>query len=489
MTHKNIAKSEPLIKKIVFINPPIRKEQVYGMFSEWGCYSLPTGMCYIAAVLRKEGFEVAIVDGEALQLGIDGTVAAVIKEKPDIIGIACKTLWIVNADKVAEKLKKTLPHVPLVAGGHHVTALPERTLKEFPSFDLLVIGEGEYTFLELIKTLNEKGDLRNVRGLSYRSGENCIITPPRERIKDLDTLPLPAWDLLPDLMKYYQPSLLHIEDLPAFTLVTTRGCPQKCTFCDRSVFGNKVTMHSPEYIIDMIKYLHVKYGIRHLVFDDDDFLLHRSHVKRFFKLLEASGLKIKVTCSTRVDTPCLDMLPELKKSGLTQILIGVESGNQGILDAMKKNIKLDDTRRIVRGAKKAGIKVEAFIIVGYPGETEDTMKDTVKLVRELNFEDVGVWTFTPLPGAEIYSEIRKENSDLGKYEENWEIMNSMDGIVFVPKGLDVKTIDRYVMKINNECYLRPGSILKIFQKMKTKKHVKAVLNTIPKLLFGSPSRK
>ena len=278
--------SKANIKKVVLVNPPMRPEQVYGSIVEWGSISPPTGLCYIAAFLREKGYDVCIIDAEALKLDTTGTVEEILRQNPDMVGIACKTLWIVNAHTLAGKLKERIPQIPIVAGGNHVTALPERTLKEFPSFDILIIGEGEHTLLELIESLNTGGTLHNVNGLAFRAKDEIHITHPRVRIRNLDDLPFPAYDLLPDMATRYTPVLTYVEKLPAFSIVTSRGCPGQCTFCDRKVFGNRLTTHSPEYILALIKELYHKYGIRYLVFDDDNLLLKKNHLFKLLDLLE-----------------------------------------------------------------------------------------------------------------------------------------------------------------------------------------------------------
>lgn len=473
-------KNKMNIKKVLLLNPPIRHEQIYGIYAEWGCNALPVGMAYIAAVLRENDYEVSILDAEALGYSIDETVDAILKEKPDIVGIACKTLWIVSAHKVAARIKELAPEIPVVAGGNHVTAMPERTCREFPSFDTLVIGEGEITFLELIKALNNGSDLGSVNGICYKNGDGICVTPPRQRIQNLDELPMPAWDLLPDLKKYYRPSLLHIDRMPAFTLVTTRGCPMRCTFCDRSVFGRKVTTHSPQHIVNMIQHLHDKYGIKYIVFDDDDLLINRKHLYELLDLLKASKMDIKFTCATRVDRVDEEVAQRLKDGGCQMVLLGVESGSQMLLDSMQKDIKVEDSRKASRILRQAGLRTEAFIVIGYPGETEETLKETVNLIKECDFTDVGVWLFTPLPGSEIYSNIDTE----GTFFEDWEKMNSIDGVVFVPESLTEKKLMEYSDLCYRACYLKLGKLLTLYKRFYTTAHAKAICKSSYKMLFA-----
>ena len=467
------------IKKIVLVEPPMRLEQVYGELSEWGSVSPPTGLCYIAALLREKGFAVSIVDGEAMGWGVKETVDAVVQQAPDIVGIACKTLWMVNGHKVASAIKERLPHISIVAGGNHVTALPDRSLKEFPAFDIIVIGEGELTFLDLVNAMNSGKNLDEVNGIAFRKAGGAHITPQRERIKNLDELPFPAYDLLPNIAVHYKPVLNCVEKIPAFSLVCSRGCPGQCTFCDRKVFGNCPTTHSPEYIVKLIKELKEKYGIRYLLFDDDNLLVNKKHLFALLDEMEKEKLYIPFTCQSRVDTIDSERLSRLKKAGCKMILFGVESGSQKILNAMKKYITPEKIYQAITATNKVGIKTMGFFIIGYPGETEETLKETVILIKKCRFTDVGVFLFTPLPGSEIYNNINK----YGEYTEDWEAMNSYEAL-FVPYGLTAAILKKYFDLYSNACYLRIDQIILMYKRFSSIAHIRATLFYLKKIVFG-----
>ena len=472
------------IRKVVLVAPPMQIERVYGELADFGSVSPPTGLCYIAAYLRAAGFDVSIIDAEALGMGVDEAVRAILKDKPDIVGITCKTLWVKNAHRVAAALKKENPNLLIVAGSNHVTALPERSLREFSSFDIIIIGEGEITFLEMIKALNEGKDPSGVNGLAFSINGRVHITPPRARIRDLDSLPMPAYDLLPELSVHYKPVLAYCDKLPAFSIVASRGCPMRCTFCDRGVFGNSVTKHSPEYTVKLIKELYYKYGIRYLMFDDDNLLQDKRHLIRLLELMKESGLKIPFTCQSRVDTLDEERLKLLKQAGCRHILFGIESGSQRILDAMKKGITVEQIRNAVRITNKAGIKPAGFFILGYPGETEETMQETVNLIRECKLSDVGVFLFSPLPGSEIYNDVNK----YGTYIEDWDKGNAFDDIVFVPKSLTGEKLLEYSARCNDACYLNARQMLTAVTRITSWAHAKSVIKFAVKMLLPKKKR-
>ena len=465
------------IERVVLVNPPMRMEKVYGSYSAWGSVSPPTGLCYIAALLRQNGLDVSIWDAEALGVGQEETVRAIQERRPDIVGIACKTLWIESAHRVAQMLKEKMPDVPVVGGGNHVTAMPERTFKEYPSFDILVLGEGEVTFLELIRALNEGKDLHEVAGLALREAGGTVRTAPRERIRDLDSLPFPAFDLLPNLAAHYKPPLTSVEKLPAFSLVGSRGCPCKCTFCDRGVFQNRVTHHGPQYMVSLIKDLHDKHGIRYLMFDDDNLLLNKNYLFQLLDLLEGTGLRIPFSCQSRVDTIDEEKVDRLKRARCRMIQFGIESGSQKMLDAMKKGITVEQIRTAIALTRKARIRAAGFFIVGYPGETRETLEETVSLIRECKFDDVGVFLFTPLPGSEVYGTV----SNYGHYEENWSKTNALDQVVFVPHSLSPEVLKEYSDRCYKACYFRAGQLIALLKRCTSKAYVRALARSIPML--------
>jgi anaerobic magnesium-protoporphyrin IX monomethyl ester cyclase len=453
------------MEKVVLVAPPMRPEEVWGSMSDLAEVCPPLGLCYIAAYVREKGYDVSIIDAEALKYDLAQTVAHIVDEKPDVVGFTCKTLWIVSAHKVAEALKEHIPDVPIVAGGHHPTSLPERTLKEFPSFDFLVLGEGEVTFLELLQALSNGKDVTEVDGLAFEMDGQPYLTPPRARIKDLDELPLPALDLIPPLETHYLPSLFYGIKGASFPLITSRGCPYQCTFCDRSVYGNRVTFHSPEYVLSLLEQLYHQHQVQYLVINDDNFLLKKSHMLSILDLLHSSGLKIKFTCQSRVDTLDKERLQRLKEAGCEQIMFGIESGSQAILDKMNKGVTVEQAKEAIALTKKMGLRTTGFFILGFPGETEETLKETLDLIYECKLDDLMCSFYTPFAGAQAYQDLEEH----GTYHEDFDNSNAM-AISFVPHGTTAEMLKSYSLKYYNACYMRP-------YQLRSMRHLKALIKS------------
>ncbi|MEK7841149.1 MAG: radical SAM protein, partial [Deltaproteobacteria bacterium] len=292
------------MSKIVLVNPP---------YAAWDT-SVPLpktlenttasfGLCCLASVLREKGYEPKILEAGALRLTLKQTLAYIIKERPQVVGFRASTISFLNAAFLAKEIKEYDKNIITLIGGPHVTALPMETIQDFPQFDAGIIGEGEETLIEFLGAVNlHTKDLGGVKGLVYRHDGAARLTAKRPYIENLDTLPMPAWDLLEGFPESYQPPLMSYKELPVASMVTSRGCPFQCIFCDRSVFGNRYRCYSAGYVIKMIEHLVERYGIRHIIFYDDLFAASGSRIKTICERIMSKKLNISWTCDARVNT-------------------------------------------------------------------------------------------------------------------------------------------------------------------------------------------
>lgn len=399
----------------------------------------PQGLCYLAAVLRENGYDAVIIDAEVMAYSNEDLLARVNEEAPDYIGITSTIAAIFAAADYVRLFKQNLKDVRVILGGPQVTASPEPTMKLFPDLDLGVLGEGEVTIIELLKALENGGSLEAIPGLIFARGGETIVTPQREFIKDLDALPMPAWDLLPKLSEFYRTSDITYKRLPAFQIVTSRGCPYRCVFCDRSVFGNKWRSFSAEYVMRMVRELVNKYGVRDLNFADDEFMINRRRFRRICQLLIDEKVDLTWSAVGRVDSVTPELLKLAKEAGCTQIAFGLESGSEKILDVLHKKLTTENIVRGVKWTKEAGIAVKGLFMIGNPLETEQTIKETFDLIEKLDLDYISMSAFTPLPGAEIYETARQ----YGTFDDDWRKMNLWQHI-FVPFGLSKEQLDNFV---------------------------------------------
>ncbi len=440
------------MKDILLINPPLDPKQRYGEFSDVGTELPNLGLAYLASFLRENGTGVEIIDAPAMGFSPSQIASEAKSHKPVIVGFTAATVAINSAAACAKEVRKVFPDALIVIGGPHVSSLPEETLAAFPIFDLGVLGEGERTLLELVSGIKEGKDYWDIPGVAFlKEDGKGIITEPRPLITDLDSLPMPAWDLLPDLAKTYRPSPQSTFRLPSTILFTTRGCPFNCTFCDRSVFGRKVRSHSAKRVFEMMEHLYKKYRIVHFAFHDESFIFDKERLLEFCRLLIRSGLPLTWVCQGRVDQPVSkNTLLLMKKAGCRQLQFGIETADNNLLGILKKGITIEQVRRALLITKSAGISTKAFFMIGLFGETEESMKKTAQFILEAPLDDIMISFFTPFPGSAAYEQVEK----YGKLTGSFENMSEYE-VVFTPNGLTSLRIAAARKEIYRRFYFRP----------------------------------
>jgi len=442
------------VKRIAFVAPPIGLEERYGRLAGAGSSMPSLGLLSLAAVTRRAGVETHIVEASAMGLSYREVIEKLTAIRPDVVGLTATTLSVYNAHETAKGVKEALPGTLTVVGGPHVSAVPEETLGRFPLFDMAVIGEGEDTVVELLDALSGGRGPSTVPGLAVRTDGKVMLTGPRPFIKELDSLPLPAWDLMPGFPAAFRPAPFRYRQLPAAILVTSRGCPNRCIFCDRTVFGRTCRFFSADYVMGMIKELRERYGVREIEFEDDTFVVNRARVMDICDRLKSSGWGMSWSCLGRVDTVSRDMLKAMKGAGCWQISFGIESGDQGVLDLVEKKIKLEKAREALAWAKEAGLMTKGFFILGFPTETKATMQKTIDFAKGNAVDDISVFKLTPLPGSKIYEMAH----NYGRFDDDWRKMNLLE-TVFVPEGLTEADLDEYTRRMMREFYFRPKVVL------------------------------
>jgi len=445
--------------KIIFIDPPTSFEQMYGDWDLSGVdtYCPPLGLLYIASFVRKNGHTPYVIDMKMRDRSLQEISKFILSVKPDIVGISSMTINILNANKIAEQLKEGGLEAPIVVGGAHITAAPQETLRRFKSIDYGVIGEGEITFLELIEKKDKKEPLSNVRGIIWRNSDGQIVmNPPRPLIQDLDILPFPAWDSLPDF-PHGQPVLpLTQSGLPAASIMTSRGCPFHCTFCDNLIFGSVVRHHSAEYTLNMIRHLKDNYGVKDLMVLDDNFILDKTKLFKICDRLSQERLNLSWYCMGHAKFVTEDRLKKMVQAGCWFIEIGIESGCDRILRLLKKNTTKSEIASAVKKARDAGLKVKGNFIFGLPTETKESLEETIQFATSIDLSYFQQNFLTIWPGCEL----SKNASQYGLVESEWNKL-AHQRITFVPYGLTREDLMNASRDAFRRFYLRPKIIFAI----------------------------
>lgn len=444
---------------IVFTLPPSGLKDWYQDLAGAGSELPSYGLCYLAAITRENGYSTLLLDPLALKLTLEETVQRILDHNPRYVGISVNTLTIFKGVELARVIKERDKQVKIIVGGPHITASGIETFERFPSFDVGVVAEGEITIIELLKCLDSKLKFSNIEGIIYRENGQVQKTAQRAFIEDLDSLPFPAWDLLPDLPKYYRPAGNNISRLPATSLVPSRGCPMRCTFCNRSIFGRKFRAHSPEYIMGMIKELYHKYRIRDITFQDDNFM-GNPKLKEICQLLIKEKMDLTWSCLGSTNFAKTEILKLMRQAGCWQISWGIETASQEILNVFKKGITVEQMENALKLTHKTGIKNRGFFMIGGFLETKETIKKTIKFIKELPMSEFHITFFTPMPGAEAY-ELAQQ---YGTFDKSWEKIN-VHSSNFIPRALSREELEYYHKKAYRIFYLRPRIIWYFFIKM------------------------
>jgi len=440
------------MKKIVFVNPPLTLEERFGDFAKGGNIMPPLGICYLAAVTRKK-YATKIIDVPAEGWGVERCAAEVLSKGFDCVCITTTTLSVYNAHKLATAIKENDPKITIIVGGPHISSTAEETMERFKHFDVGVIGEGEPVVLNLFDALDGSKPLEKIKGIVFRQGKKVIINQREEFINDLDTLPLPAWDLLPHLKEKYKQLNYTFQSLPTGSLITSRGCPYQCRFCDTSVFGRVTRFHSVDYIMKMIEELYFDYGVRDLVIYDDTFSLKKTRVIDICQRMIGNYENLFWICNAKIGTLDFETLKLMKKAGCREIGYGIESADEKILQFINKEVDLNKAKESLRLTKQAGISTKGYFIFGFPLETEESMKKTIDFALGSDLDTFQVNIFTPLPGCELYDEVIK----YGSFDNDWEKMNLLN-VLFIPHGLTKKGLEKYAFQARRRFYFRPRVI-------------------------------
>lgn len=434
--------------KITLVNPP------YPLSVHSHPAFIPLGIAYLGAMAQKTGHKVTVIDCQAEKLNYESFRDRIAQIPSDIVGVTATTLLYKSAMKLITIAKQVQPQAFTVLGGSHGTFWDENALNEYPSLDIVVRGEGEQTFIELLDKLQTQSRVNNVLGITYRNGDKMAHNADRPFLQDLDSLPFPAHDLLPLEKLKHNGKII-------FPLVSSRGCVYWCDFCSTvRMFGRGYRMRSPKNVVDEMEFVYDKYGVDQVTFYDDAFSVDRNRVVKICEELHTRKLNIKWDCGTRVDMVDKELLKTMRGAGCFAVWLGVESGSEAILGAMNKKINLEQTRFAYKTAHEVGLMTIANTVLGFPGETEETAKATIRLIKELNPDDVGFYVATPYPGTPLYEQVKKSGwlriTDFDKYDTA--------GPTFETPSLSMARLAELRAKAYQEFYLRPGYVFKMMRR-------------------------
>jgi radical SAM superfamily enzyme YgiQ (UPF0313 family) len=395
--------------KILLINPPIREWSKPNVF--------PLGLGYIASILLQDRHEVQVLDINAYRWDREEVEEMVKKASFDVVGVGGIVTTYPYVKWLLSILRKHHPDKKIIVGGSVGSSIPRLMLERNP-VDIVCIGEGEETVRELMKVLEREGNLSGMKGIWYKDGSGKIFeNEKRPPIKNLDSVPLPAWHLFP--MEIYLKNPVGApnrnkwidgsgnNDTPlSMNLFATRGCPYQCIYCYHDFMGMGYRHRSPENVINEIETLYKNYGVAYFHFIDDEFVMKKDFVSRFCSLMKGLmktyGRPFTWGCAGRVNLMTEDLVSTMAEAGCVLIGYGIESGSQRMLDFIKKKVTVEQAKQAIRLTKKYLGWADCSFMIGYPGETKETIRETVDFCKELDLAPEVIFFLTPYPGTELY---------------------------------------------------------------------------------------
>ena len=449
---------------IILANPPWQLTQG-NVYSQTGAIYPPLGLASIAAVIRQAGrFQVTILDAWGLGMGLEQFREELLRIKPAVLGLSVYTTTVVQALIAASEAKKVLPDIRVVLGGPHPSVRPEELIRQ-KSVDFVVRGEGEITLPSLLNRIEEGSeDYNGIPGLTYKVAGEIRQNPGQSFVQDLDSLPWPSRDDLP--MHIYRPSSGAYKRLLIASMITSRGCPFKCTFCSRTVFGNMVRFRSPAKVLDEIEYLIDRFKIKEIYFADDCFTLDQNRAREICDLILEKELDLTWICSTRVNLVDEKLLRKMKQAGCASIAYGIESADPEQLKKMKKQISIDQAKEVVALTMKLGMETRTSYIFGLPGENWESLKKTLALALEINSDFVIFNLATPRPGTDLYDEVKNTGLLIADGFELYPLTDSAHCLIRLD-GISPEELKTFYDRAYRTYYLRPSYILSRLMKIKT----------------------
>jgi len=414
-------------------------------------------------VLERAGETVAAIDGAAEEENVDSVAQRVEDYAPDVIGIGSFTVSFETTKRLAAAIKQRLPNVPIVLGSYHVTLVPEEAMSD-QNFDIGVLGEGEHTMLELMEHFRGERSLESIDGICYRDDEGTLqFTTGRKKFKELDELPFPARHLMPP--NIYRPVPVDEHAFPKFAMVTSRGCPHACAFCQKSRSGYR--SHSPGYIVDEIEHLVRDFGVKDIAFVDSLFCANKKRVHAVCDEILRRGVKVSWTCSSRVEVVDRPLLQKMKDAGCWRTRFGVESGSDRVLDFISKGITKDKIRTAITAAHEVGLRPKAFFMVGHMPDSRESILETIEFAKSIPLHDVTVQINTILPMTPQEETWNLEGEKWGRIVNKSTDEKSFWEPTFVPWGMEPHEIIELHRRFYREFYFRPVTLARHAENMKS----------------------
>lgn len=473
--------------KLLLVNTPIDLHDILGRFSSLSSdmKMMPSGLAYLASVVRETGVKVKILDQYAEGLSLDQISELIENFSPDLIGYGATTPNYYAAINLLREMRRRHPEIKTVMGGHHPSIFPDEVLKN-KEVDFVIRDEGEYALLSLCQNIESgSGNYPNIQGLSYKTADGQICHNEKLLPVDVNTLPLPAYDLLP-ISLYGSPAYTHFAS-PVIQMIASRGCPFSCSYCINSELNiaAKYRRRNIDSVVSEMEMLNERYGAKQIQFWDPIFPLGDKHAIEFCEEVINRGLHKKVVwnSTTRAEILSEEAISLMAKAGCRGLGFGIESGVKELLQSVGKKQELENIRRTCTIARKHGIVVAGAFIIGFPDETKAMTQMTIDYAKSLDIHYAQFSIMVPYPGTPLYREVKQRGELLGADEDDFARYNQSVGLtdlepVFVPKGRTASELMQMQQQAYIQFYFRPRQVLMLLPTLSIPK----IISRIPSLL-------
>ena len=454
------------------VHPFLSEANVSGVYP-------PLGVAYLAGAARRAGFPVSIIEAHAQDLSHQQVAIAIANIKPDVVGITSTTFnWPVVAE-LARSVRRAYPSAGIWVGGPQLSLYPEECMDAEAAVDVAVLGEGDETVVELLERLERGEELAGVPGTLVRGhGEDgageVVAGPGRAPIAELDTLALPAIDLLP-LHRYRSLTL----PTPYVSMTTTRGCPYRCRYCSQVYVGGSYREHGVDRVVTEMNRAVSDFGAREIVFFDETFSLSRRRTMALCEAILARGPRVRWNVRTRADLLPDELLVAMADAGCCSIHVGIEAGAERVRQLMNKRLDLAKAERALGQARRLGIETRGYFMLGYPGETRDEMEQTMALARDLPLDWASFSITQPLPRTGIHEDLLAQAPARGDYWSDYALLKATHPPgCFESEGIDAGVLDTLLHQAYRRFYLRPTVLADKLRDPRLWKELPSIVSTL-----------
>ncbi|MCX5701650.1 MAG: radical SAM protein [Candidatus Omnitrophica bacterium] len=445
---------------IVLVSPPFDLRENFGLLDFVGQYGSPINLLYLAASLEGAGISTKLSDLSYKNKSIEECAQYIVSMESEFVGIAVHFTFLVPKSlKLISIIKSLNPKIKIIVGGVHFTSLPEKTMNECREIDVGIIGEGEEVIVKVIKCLKAGDSLENLQGLIFRRGKELVKTEGGNLVSDINKLPFSLFEKID--LSHYSFAVYKEKRNNTFPIITSRGCPFSCTFCDRTVVGREIRFHNIDYLSKMIDTLVKEFKVNCFDVEDENICITKNRFKDICGLFKNMFQSYNITwhCSIRADSVNRETAKMLYDSGCRSVTFGIESGSQRMLNVYNKKLNINEMPEKCKIIRKAGITLAGSFIIGGPGENTESILETINLLKRIELDYMYLWYFVPFPGSVLYQDIENKGKLLGGY-------SNMTGqhISFIPLTLSREQLERGYKLIYRTFYSKPSVILKTIKK-------------------------